>query len=387
MTAYAIRGAAIVTAAAEVLHNYAVLVSGSKITAVLPVAELPVELPVHFLPDGYLAPGFIDIHVHGARGKGFDSLDVQDLKSAGAYLLAQGITTAIPTLVSSSTQQIRASLEAISTIQGDPSQPFLPGVHLEGPHFCADQAGAQPLHVLRNPNAVDTALLLEFQEMLSIVTLAPELPGAIELTEVLATAGIVVAAGHSSATEEDLVACQRAGLSHIIHLYSGQSSTHRRGPWRVPGLLEASLASDNLTVEIIADDRHLPASLVRIADRCLRGRLCAVSDGTPGIGLPQNSTYTMGEGEYYVGDGVGMSLDGTSFGGSTTVLSKMLPILNATLQISLPELIAMFTKIPAQAARLTSVGEIAPGFQADFVHLNRNLDVVAVAKQGQWLSS
>lgn len=216
-----------------------------------------------------------------------------------------------------------------------------------------------------------------------MISFAPELPGAVELTERLVSLDIVAAAGHSDGRDEDLLACQRAGLSHVIHIFSGQSTTIRVGPWRKPGMLEATLASDDLTVEMIGDGKHLPDTLMRLAIRCLAGRLCLVSDSTPGAGMSDGSRYRMGDAEYVVENGVGVTLDRTAFAGSTTLISEMLPIVG-TLGIGVAELIAMATSIPAKAARLTDVGRIAPGFHADFALFDDQLQLSAVALAGRW---
>ncbi|MCB0144841.1 MAG: hypothetical protein KDE50_33475, partial [Caldilineaceae bacterium] len=160
------------------------------------------------------------------------------------------------------------------------------------------------------------------------MTYAPELPGALALTERLVELGIVAAAGHSAAREEEVAPVIDAGLSHMIHLWSAQSTIVREGPWRKLGLLEVSLAYDDLTAEIICDNRHLPPTLMKLAYKCIGpDRLCAISDATSGAGLPDGAHFRMGGMEYEVCDGVGMLFDRTAFAGSTTLLSQMLPIL------------------------------------------------------------
>ena len=160
------------------------------------------------------------------------------------------------------------------------------------------------------------------------MTFAPELPGALALTQQLMQLGIVAAAGHSAAREEDVKPLIDAGLRHMIHLWSAQSTTIREGPWRKPGLLEVSLTDERLTGEMIADGKHLPPTLMKLAYKCLGpDRLCAISDATNGAGLPEGSHFRMGGMEYDVCDGVGMMLDRSAFAGSTTLLNQMIPIL------------------------------------------------------------
>lgn len=175
------------------------------------------------------------------------------------------------------------------------------GGALGGPYFNPAQCGAQSVSAMRTPDDGSADALLQCPGVLRMLTLAPELPGAPALIRRLCELGIVPAAGHSDARDSDLSAAIRAGLRHVVHLWSGQSSTVREGPWRRPGILEASLVSDELSGEVIADGKHLPTTLLRLAWRS-KGpeRLCVVSDATSGAGLPDGTALggaeTYGEG-------------------------------------------------------------------------------------------
>lgn len=386
---YALIGPEIITAS-SVLANHALIVNNETIEAILPHAELPSDLPVKHVAGSYLTPGFIDIHIHGAAGLGYDQIRHDPIRKIGMHLLNNGTTTVLPTLASAPIPDLTAALEHLQEQASDAvhkqESPRIAGAHLEGPYFSPAQAGAQDPAALREPADGSVDELLEHRDAIAMMSFAPELPGAIELTQRLVSANIVAAAGHTNGTAADLAACQDAGLSHVIHIVSGQSTTRREGPWRVAGMLEATLASDDLTVEIIADGKHLPVELMKMADRALRGRLCAVSDATAGAGLDDGAQYEMGDMTYRVKDGVGMTLDGTSFGGSTTLISRMLPLLREALELSLPEAVAMVTTIPARAARLERVGELTPGNWADLCVLDANLEPLAVALSGKWIT-
>lgn len=368
----------------SVLQDHAVLIRGGIVEAVVPVRLLPAEVPVRDLGPGFLTAGLVDIHTHGAAGRGFNEGDAAGNKDALAALLSAGITTVLPTLASAPIETMITALESFGVAgQGD-RLPRVPGLHLEGPYFAQAQRGAQDPASLRHPADGSVNRLLEYADAIQMISFAPELPGAVELTGRLVAEGIVAAAGHSDGRDDDLLACQRAGLSHVIHIFSGQSTTIRRGAWRYPGMLEATLTSDELTVEMIGDGKHLPATLMRLAYRCLAGRLCLVSDSTPGAGMADGSRYTMGDMEYVVEDGVGMTLDRTAFGGSTTLLSHMVPIAIEALGLSVAEAFALVTSMPAKAARLEKVGRIAAGFHADLALFDTQLQPQAVAVGGRW---
>jgi N-acetylglucosamine-6-phosphate deacetylase len=368
-----------------VVEGHAVVVADGRIEGIEPVGALPDSLPHRRLGDRYLAPGLVDIHTHGATGGCFNDADQRSFDRALAGLLSAGVTAVLPTIATDDLDRMSGCLELVGAAMMRRGGPRVLGAHLEGPYLASEQRGAQDPERLRSPDDGSAAQLLEQRSAIRIVTLAPELAGALELTAELVQHGIVVAAGHSSAGPEDLRRCARAGLSHITHIYSGQSTTTRQGPWRQPGLLEATLASDELTVEMIGDGQHLPDELMTIAHRCLGERLCVVSDSTPGAGSPEGTRYRMGQVEYHVGPHVGLTLDGTSFGGSTTLLGETLPVLVNRLGLPIHEAVAMTARRPAAIAGAGErLGRLKSGYQADLVALSRALQVEAVAVGGVW---
>jgi N-acetylglucosamine-6-phosphate deacetylase len=263
------------------------------------------------------------------------------------------------------------------------------GVHLEGPYFSLAHKGAQDPENIRTPSDGSVQRLLAYADILRIVTYAPELPGALELTAQLSALDIVPAAGHSAAIDEQVYAAVQKGLKHVVHLWSGQSTTVRVGPWRKPGLLETSLLSDDLTAEIIADDRHLPGTLMKLAYRC-KGpdRLCAVSDATKGAGLPEGTRLTTGNVACEVKDGVAMLMDHTAFAGSTTLLNQMIPVLTEVVGIPLPEAIRMVSLTPASVIGYdATLGSLEPGKRADIAIFNDDFSAWRTMIGGDWAYS
>ena len=181
------------------------------------------------------------------------------------------------------------------------------------------------------------------------------------------------AAGHSSAHDTHVRAALEHGLRHVTHIWSAMSSVVREGPWRKPGVLEAALVFDELTVEMIADNKHLPPTLMKLAYKCIGpDRLCAISDATSGAGLPEGSRFIMGGMEYEVGDGVGMMFDRSAFAGSTTLLNQMIPILIDVVGIPLIEAIRMTTLTPARIVGVADrKGSLEAGKDADIVIFER----------------
>src|SRR5690606_134527 len=338
----------------RVVEGHALLTSGAKIVAVCREGDVPAAAMREDLAGAYLLPGLVDIHTHGALG--VSCLDGTD--DAFERILSEQLTRGVTgLLVTTSTAPFPDILTALDTTRnwmhhGRPGTKVL-GAHVEGPYFAAAQAGAQDPANLRNPDDGSVEQLLEHADVIQLVSYAPELPGAKELTRRLVELGITAAAGHSEASDEEMESCEALGLSHAIHLWSGQSTTFRRGPYRVPGILERSLSSATLTGEIIADGKHLPVTLLRLARRCFGPeRLCIVSDATPGAGLPDGTPFTMGAMRYVVSDGVGMMLDGTAFAGSSTFLDGMLRVVTEQAGFPLHEAVRMASLTPATAVGL-----------------------------------
>lgn len=329
-----------------------------------------------------VVPGLIDLHLHGAAGRSFEEVappgapedDDGAVPSILRHLARAGVTATAASLVSDDVEAMARRAEALAAWRERPvpDGAELLGAHLEGPFLAHAQCGAHDPALLCAPEPDAVERLARARP--AMVTLAPELPGAVAAVQRLVAAGAVVAAGHSEAGPEELVAAEAAGLSHVTHLWSGQSSVTRSGPWRLPGLLEASLASSTLTAEVIADGRHLPAELLEIARRCLGDRLVVVSDATAGAGMPQGWTYELATVRCVVRDGVGMVVGAPAFGGSTTTLDGMLAHLCGDLGWPVTEAVAMLSTRPAAIAGVGHrKGRLAPGFDADVLVLDERL--------------
>lgn len=374
------------------LTDHALIVNAGRIEAVLPRADLPTDLPRVDVHARLIAPGLVDIHTHGAGGHSFNEGSVTAFATILAANGRAGVTSLLATTATDSLENLVTVLDLArewqqETPTGGPRGATLLGVHVEGPYFALAQCGAQdPAHI-RNPDDGTPPRLLAYHDVIRIFTFAPELPGAHDLTERVVELGIVAAAGHSSAREEDVLPAIERGLSHMIHLWSAQSTTIREGPWRKPGLLEVSLTDDRLTGEIIADGKHLPPTLMRLAYQSLGpDRLCAISDATSGAGLPEGSRFRMGGMEYDVCDGVGMLLDRTAFAGSTTLLNQMIPVLTEQVGIGLVEAIRMASLTPARIIGVAArKGSLEPGKDADIAIFNADFSAWRVIIAGQLL--
>lgn len=352
----------------DVVNSAAIIVEGGRIAAVVPSVDIGTDVEQVDVEGRYIAPGLIDIHTHGALGHTFNEPTAEAFQTLTAENAGRGVTSLLITLAAAPVPDLLECLAfSRQWMAAERSGAQALGVHLEGPYFHPAQAGALDPESLRAPDDGTADAFLDYHDILRIVTYAPELPGAVELTRRLVELGIVPAAGHSTAKEEEILPVIEAGLQHIIHIWSAQSTTVREGPWRKPGLLEVSLTRNDLTVEMIADNKHLPPTLMRLAYKCIGpNRLCIISDATSGAGLPRGAQFRMGNMTYEVGDGVGMMFDRSAFAGSTTLLNEMIPILVAKVEVPLPEAVRMASLNPARVIGVDHrKGSISPGKDAD----------------------
>jgi N-acetylglucosamine-6-phosphate deacetylase len=386
----------------EVVDGLAVIVAAGKILGLAPAGELGRDIEQLDVGGRLITPGLIDIHTHGAAGRSFNEPSLPAWETIASVNAAHGVTALLATLATDSLDNLLACLELARQMEAARQRQAAPppsgaescspaalsvlGVHLEGPYFSLEQKGAQnPAH-LRIPADGSAEALLAYWDVLRMVTYAPELPGALELTSCLAALGIVPAAGHSSARDSQVLAAMARGLRHCVHIWSGQSLLVREGPWRRPGLLEATLAFDQLTAEMIADNRHLPPTLMQLAYKC-KGpdRLCIVSDAISGAGLPEGTRFELCGLACEVRAGVAMLLDRTAFAGSTTLLNQMLPILIEQVGIPLAEAVRMASLTPARVIGCEQrKGSLEAGKDADIAIFEADFSAWRTMIGGQW---
>jgi N-acetylglucosamine-6-phosphate deacetylase len=371
-----------------IVTGSALVVAAGKIVELCAVADTPGGAQIVDVGGRIIAPGLIDIHIHGALGHTFNEPTPEAFAAITRENVRRGVTSLLATTVTASIGDLAASLAFARRWMAEAQAGAqVLGVHVEGPYFSLAQAGAQnPAHI-RNPDDGSADELLAYSDVIKIMTFAPERPGALALARRLAHIGIVPAAGHSSAREEDLLPAMAAGLRHTIHIWSGQSTTVREGPWRKPGLLEVTLTHDDLTAEMIADNKHLPPTLMKLAYKCLGpDRLCVISDATSGAGLPEGARFRMGGLEYEVYDGVGMLLDRTAFAGSTTLLNQMIPILTNVVGAPLVEAVRMASLTPARVIGIDRrKGSLEPGKDADIAIFEDDFSAWRVMIGGKWV--
>ena len=233
------------------------------------------------------------------------------------------------------------------------------------------------LENLRNPDPAEWRQLLEHTDVITQMTLAPELPGALPLIEALAERGIIASVGHSDAWEEEVAAAWAHGLRQATHTFNCMSTSRRRGPYRAAGVLEFVLSEPDILCEAIADGRHISPTLLRLLCRA-KGvdGIALITDATAGAGLPAESRFMLGRTPCVVRDGVALTEDGTALAGSTSSMINGVRNMIDLCGVSLVEAVRMASLNPARALRLDGrKGSIAPGMDADLVMLTLDFDV------------
>ncbi|MGI9069832.1 MAG: N-acetylglucosamine-6-phosphate deacetylase [Bryobacteraceae bacterium] len=327
----------------------------------------------------FLAPGFIDTHVHGGNGSDFLDATPEAFSTIAGYHLSQGTTALCPTLTTTTYEHIGTVLNVWSKVKDTCTARILP-VHLEGPHLAATKAGAQDPKLLRSPTEADTAWLVTNASRIAQMTIAPELPNALQLIQRCRRAGIIMSAGHTEAREESIRTSISHGLTKVTHLFNAMTYAVKSGLFREPGLAEYALIEDRLACELIADGFHVAPTLMQLAIRSKGpARLALISDALAGTGLPVGSTFMLGSLPCRVAQGFCELADGSALAGSATTLIDQVRIMHQTVEVPLVDAVRMATGTPASLLGLNDrYGSIAHGFAADFIQFDTDFRIHAV---------
>ena len=330
----------------------------------------------------YIAPGFVDVHVHGWGGH--DAMGGRAaLDGMARGLLRRGVTSFLPTAVTAPLPDLAEFAETVRawrpTAPDDGAEPI--GFNLEGPFLAESKRGAHdPAHLIA-PSSVDAADLEPLLDGLRVITIAPELPGAIELIALLDGRGVIVSLGHSAATAKQAEAGYVAGARSTTHLFNAMTGVDHRHP----GLAVAALLDDNTWVELIADGIHVDPALWPLIRRLKPAdRLLLVSDALPLAGTDAIEGVVGGL-KVEVRNGR-VTLAGTStLAGCAEALDVGVRNL-ALAGVPLPDAVAAATRAPLSLLGVDDRGRIAIGQRADLVELNRAYRVGRVMRGGEWRS-
>lgn len=321
----------------------------------------------------YVSAGFVDIHTHG--GNGYDFLDAtpEAFLNAAELHAKHGSTTIAPTATSGAYETTLQMLQAYETArQNNPRGADMPGIHFEGPYFSPVQSGAQDPDHLRVPNPAEYNTLLNAGSRILRWSSAPELPGSKEFAEALKAHGVLASIGHSDADYDEVVQAMEWGFTHVTHLYSACSTVRRKNAYRIAGIVESAYLLDDMTVEIIADGKHLPAPLLQMVYRFIGpDRTALVTDSVRGAGMPNGMEITLGSKNTgvraIIEDDVAKLLDRTAFAGSVATMDRLLRNMVNMANATVTDAVKMATETPARIIGLTDRGTLDVGKRADIV--------------------
>jgi N-acetylglucosamine-6-phosphate deacetylase len=364
-----------------------VIVEAGSITGIRERTEA-CEDEVIDLNQHYLAPGFIDLHVHGALGRDTMEASGEACRKICDFHASGGTTSLLVTSATAPLDKIVDVVNAVRTVVGTPrrgvrtAQRAVPtisqiaGVHVEGPFISKVKTGAQRAEFIQNPSPTAVRQLLEHANVIKRITLAPELPGALEAIKAFHDRGISVSGGHSDAWDEDAQAAFDSGMRSVTHTFNCMSSARRRGVYRSAGLLEFALSEPGVSCELIADGHHVSPTLMKMLYRAKGPHgICLITDATAGAGLPDGSEFSLFGNQCIVENGVCLMADRSALAGSAARMVDLVRTMVRRVNVPLHEAVAMATQNPARAIGLKSKGQLAAGADADFVILTPDLRV------------
>ena len=330
----------------------------------------------------YLAPGFVDFHIHGALGRDTMEATPESFRAICDYHATGGTTSLLLTTVTAPIAEIVQVLRAVRALNGNIKQ--IAGVHVEGPFISKAKAGAQRAEFIRDPDASSLDQLLPFANVIKVVTLAPELPGALGLIDRLRLYKIVVSGGHSDASDIEARAGLEYGMRHVTHTFNAMSSARRRGIYREAGLLEFALSEPDIVCELIADGHHVSPTLMKMLYRAKGAAgICLVTDATAGAGLSSGKEFFLSGRSCVVGDGVCLLADRSALAGSASRMIDLIRTMVNHVGVPLHEAVAMATLNPARSLRLDKKGKLEVGVDADLVVLSPELEVLQTFVSGE----
>jgi N-acetylglucosamine-6-phosphate deacetylase len=328
---------------------------------------------------GLAAPGFVDLQVNGFAGVDFLEADAEGYRKARAALRDTGVTAYLPTFITVPEDRLVAALRSLpSGAQGGAPNgaqgPRILGVHLEGPFLSPARLGIHPDSARRDPDVSLLQRLLDAGPV-RLVTLAPELPGAGELIELLLRREIAISCGHSDATSEQANAAFDSGVRTVTHIFNAMRPFLQRDP----GIVGAALARDDVVVQLILDGVHVALEAATVVWRAAAGRVALVTDAMAGAGLTDGPCRLAGL-DIEIRDGIARGPNGVLAGSTLTMIDAVRNLV--ALGASPAEAVEAATEVPARVLRQPSVGRLAPGLPADVVVLTDELDIDRVLVEG-----
>ena len=329
----------------------------------------------------YIVPGFVAMNIHGAAGHDFKEGTEEAFRKAVAAHQRYGATTIFPTISSSPFTTIRQCAEVCERLMTEPGSPIL-GLHLEGPYLNPKMAGAMFSDVVKNPDPEEYRSLIEETKCVRRWDASPELPGAMDFARYLKEKGILVSITHTEAEFDLIREAYNTGFSHVAHFYNAMPGFHKRREYKYEGTVESVYLMDGMTVEVIADGRHLPSTILRLVYK-LKGVecTCLVTDA---LAYAANDGKQPDDSRIVIDNGVCKLADHSALVGSIATSDQLIRTMVEKAKLPLEDAIRMASETPARLMGVYDrVGSLQKGKDADVLIIDRKLNVRQVWCKGQ----
>ncbi len=336
----------------------------------------------------YIAPGFIDMHVHGGGGHDFmDNTPEAFLEIARTHATF-GTTALMPTTLSCGAASLRKTLELYASVQASNHRGArFAGLHIEGPYFSMKQKGAQDPRYIRNPDPEEYETIVTEFPFVKRWSIAPELPGAVAMGAYLSAKQILPSIAHTDAVYEEVLEAYEKGYTHATHFYSCMSGVSRRNAFRYAGVVESAYLIDNMTVEIIADGIHLPPPLLKLVYK-IKGadRTALVTDAMRAAGMPEGPSIlgSLEDGlPVLIEDGVAKLPNRTAFAGSVATADRLVRNMISLADVPLNDAVKMITETPASILGINrEKGSLVCGKDADITIFDETVHIAMTIVNG-----
>lgn len=343
--------------------------------------EEPQDAPIKDYSQSIVAPGLVDTHIHGYKSHDVMDNDFEGIKVISEGLLSCGVTSWLPTTLTSSAELLNDVCETIGNHYQEVTGAKIRGIFLEGPFFTEKYKGAQNPKYMSDPSVEKLAKWHELsQGLVNKIAIAPERKGVKEFIEFAKSKGVYTALAHSDATYEEAAAAVDAGANIFVHIYNGMSGLHHRNP----GMVGAALSLDKVFAEMICDGHHVHPAAARVVTRA-RGpqETVLITDCMRAGGMGEGQS-RLGEFEVVVKDGTARLKDTGNLAGSILELKQGVKNVVDWGLVSPAEALRMASLTPAQSVGIESVcGRIAPGYEADFIVVSDQLELEATYLDGE----
>ncbi len=360
------------------MENCAVLIEDGKIADVFSERrflqkKFDTSIRIFDVEESYIAPGFIDTHIHGFKGHGTDNCSVEAMVEMSKDLAEYGVTAFNPTLYPAPEKDMTHSIKEIVKAMGKENGAHIMGIHMEGPFISPDKLGVQRPETVC---AVDMDLMERFWQAseghIVNMTVAPELKGMRYLALYGLKRGIVMQAGHTNAEYQNMVEGMQAGILHSTHLFNAMSQLHHRNP----GAVGAVLIHPEMSCEIIADEVHVHPDLFKLLarDKPLE-KIVLVTDSLTPTEQEKGPLIANGEEVVYEGGCFHRAIDGVIAGSSLTMIKGVKNLVKFGFSVS--DAVRAASSTPASVMRYTKKGMLIPGYDADIVVFDKQFNILA----------